>query len=126
MKKSVADKWVEALLSGKFKQTTGSLKKTKGKSSGHCCLGVLCAISNLGKWNRQGNTEERTFLGASEFLPREVEEWAGMTSDNGNCSISIEQDDDDFVTYDNLVEMNDDGRTFKEIAEVIKKNYKKL
>lgn len=34
-------KWVEALRSGKYKQTTGLLKDAEG----YCCLGVLASIN---------------------------------------------------------------------------------
>ena len=39
-------KWVEALRSGDFPQTTSTL----ADSDGYCCLGVACDISGLGRW----------------------------------------------------------------------------
>lgn len=38
--KKEAQKWADALRSGKFKQTTGCLQD----SNGYCCLGVACEI----------------------------------------------------------------------------------
>lgn len=40
MKKDVRDRWVEALRSGRYRQTTRHLKD----ETGHCCLGVLCEV----------------------------------------------------------------------------------
>lgn len=40
MDKKLAKKWVKALRSGKYKQTTDNLQD----ETGHCCLGVLCEI----------------------------------------------------------------------------------
>lgn len=42
----VKKKWLEALRSGEYQQTKGHLKDAEG----HCCLGVLCEITNLGTW----------------------------------------------------------------------------
>ena len=36
-----------ALRSGKYRQTRGRLRDSKG----FCCLGVACEISGVGKWN---------------------------------------------------------------------------
>lgn len=39
--------WVEALRSGKFKQTHGRLRWANNGGSGYCCLGVLCKLTGL-------------------------------------------------------------------------------
>lgn len=44
MKKEIADLWVAALRSGKYKQGRTTLKN---RDSEFCCLGVLCDISGL-------------------------------------------------------------------------------
>ena len=46
MNKEIKQKWIEALRSGKYKQTRGKLK---GRNGAFCCLGVLCDIQG-GKW----------------------------------------------------------------------------
>jgi hypothetical protein len=38
-------KWVEALRSGKYKQTTGKLHKQKTMQ--YCCLGVACRVAKI-------------------------------------------------------------------------------
>lgn len=59
MKKEIADKWIEALKSGKYKQHTNSLRV----KDMYCCLGVLCDISNVSKWtNRDFIFNNREFL----------------------------------------------------------------
>ena len=45
MKKSIADKWVEALRSGKYKQGEGFLHSESNNT--YCCLGVLCEIEGI-------------------------------------------------------------------------------
>jgi hypothetical protein len=41
MDKKLKSKWVKALLSGEFEQTTGCLRDSKG----YCCLGVLHKVA---------------------------------------------------------------------------------
>ena len=40
MDQAVKARWVEALRSGRYRQTDGTLKDERG----HCCLGVLCEV----------------------------------------------------------------------------------
>lgn len=117
MKYNVMKKWVKALRSGKYKQTQGALKH----SDSYCCLGVLCEISNLGEF------EGPTYVTPTDenyvSLPRPVMEYAGMEKTAGGessfrCEVSHRPK--------NLLQMNDSGKTFKEIADTIEKNYKKL
>ena len=49
MDQELKAKWVAALRSGKYQQTTGMLRESE--SNGFCCLGVLLDISGTGKWN---------------------------------------------------------------------------
>lgn len=45
--------WVEALRSGKYRQTNGVLKTGNEHNCRHCCLGVLCDIATtngVGEW----------------------------------------------------------------------------
>lgn len=50
MNKSLIRRWVAALESGRYKQGQERLR-TEG--NGYCCLGVLCTISELGKWKKE-------------------------------------------------------------------------
>lgn len=104
MKKSVADKWINALRSGEYRQGFGLLHNTNNNT--YCCLGVLCAIGE-----------------AKPYSTSEVVEH-GFNLKNGHgyiASLDI-----------SLTHLNDfivDGLekfTFDEIADIIQINYKEL
>lgn len=59
MVKSIRDKWIKALKSGKYKQGKERLyiPKTKHNKRAYCCLGVLCEVLNL-----KYNTPPESFL----------------------------------------------------------------
>jgi hypothetical protein len=44
MKKEIRDKWLAALRSGEYEQTTGILRNT---TPAYCCLGVLCEVAGV-------------------------------------------------------------------------------
>lgn len=124
MKKKIADKWIKALKSGKFKQCTGALQKVNG----HCCLGVLTEIcineEGLNVFGSDGLTvdvyysdsyNEGSLLLSGCLLAPNVQKWAGMKTLNGV-----------FKNGDSLAGLNDKGKSFKQIANVIKKNWRKL
>lgn len=113
MKYSVMKKWVKALRSGKYKQTTGQLRDYARYDEGktYCCLGVLCSITKSKGW--VGET----------VLPKHVVKKVGMKLDRGNGEINDEG------WYDKgkcLSQLNDNGMSFKQIANVIEKVYKRL
>lgn len=111
MKKHVMQKWVKALRSGKFKQTKDLLQR---QSNSYCCLGVLCKIAPKSinvELDDKGKLE-----GDSLSDQESVKAWSGLKSVNGKISI-----------HDScLAELNDCGYSFKKIADVIEKNWKKL
>lgn len=117
MNADVKARWVNALRSGEYQQTQGSLRRLlpdEGSPPGFCCLGVLCDLAeqeglvtsapiNDGFVLAYGATRFKE----SAFLPTAVMEWAGLL-------------DDSPATYDTtLVSLNDGGSTFEEIAQVI-------
>lgn len=53
MDPEIKAKWVEALRSGEYEQTTEILHSKKG----FCCLGVLLDISKKGRWNPNDSGE---------------------------------------------------------------------
>lgn len=113
MRKDIAEKWIAALESGEYKQTTGKLRDEKG----FCCLGVLCNLHaqehpKIAKKQKQIHK----YLSYSATLPDAVMKWAGIKSDNGNIN-------DGAIC---LAEINDSGSSFKHIAKLIKKNIDKL
>lgn len=44
------ENWIKALRSGNYKNGKYKLKTTIKESTNFCCLGVLCDISKLGRW----------------------------------------------------------------------------
>ena len=114
MKKEIADRWIEALESGEYKQTTGALQNNKG----FCCLGVLCDLAV-----KDGHVTKRIHpSGAVEYdqscsiLPESVMIWAGMSDTNGKLLNG---------TY--LTQLNDErGYSFKDIADEIREEWETL
>lgn len=104
MKASLKLLWIDALLSGAYRQGTGYLRQnaiSDGEPE-HCCLGVLCDVSGVGEWDDQvfkyaGDESE-------SILPRSLAKDLGLT---------MEQ-------QDILWKMNDRDRApFEDIAQWI-------
>lgn len=114
MKYSVMKKWVKALRSGKYSQTTDALKY----DTGYCCLGVLCAISGLDKFKRATGGRLYTYGGKYGLLPKKVLNFSGMKTDNGQYSNN--------TGTSCLVDKNDAGLSFKQIANIIERQWRKL
>ena len=136
MKKSIANKWVKALRSGKYTQTKNNLCNAVG----HCCLGVLCELYiNDTKDNIKSNSGR--FDSEDELLPPCVMKWAGMVYDeertgyaNKNSGTFLIEDKQvclaswndgqsrPFRNKDNSVVKG----TFENIANVIEEHYKNI
>lgn len=123
MNPQIKERWIAALRSGKYEQGWGALNE-RGK---FCCLGVLCDLyvkETEGVDWRDANSEllvpevdgKRYLLNAGSFLPPAVQEWAGLK--HGNDVVFWNADEE---RHDGLVDMNDNGSNFNEIAEVIDK-----
>lgn len=136
MRKEVADKWIDALRSGNYAQCKGQLRNNDPvldqEPCGFCCLGVLCdlyaAEHPLSDW-----TDNGLFQGEEFHLPVAVREWAGMRSDNGALPRYVEVMRErhgygqvKWADGDNLVDLNDNGCSFTEIADVITSNVEVL
>lgn len=106
--------WLEALESGEYKQGVGLLS-FEGE---YCCLGVLCEVAmknGLGLEVETHANNEKWYDGEAGVLPEIAKEWIGMKSNSGNYGKDKE------LTAD-----NDNGKTFKQIARIIRKNKKSL
>lgn len=88
--KALRKKWVAALRSRKFKQTTGTLRNCCNE---YCCLGVLCAVAGLPK---------RAYLGGGYLRAKQRAEFGLGVNDQTD-----------------LADMNDRFCSFDEIAAVI-------
>ncbi len=107
MKKDIKRRWINALLSGEYPQTQGHLKDKVG----YCCLGVLCDLY-LKEKGGQWESEKYTFHIGTDYalLPAKVVEWSGVDSKSP------------YADNASLIGENDDGKTFEQIAELIKKH----
>lgn len=117
MKKSVKKKWVAALNSGKYKQTTGALKN----DNGFCCLGVLCDVYRKEKKKKLWETtDDGTCLMFSNggTLPYKVQEWSGIKVRNPKTSVKKGGNRQTLADLNDIYKFN-----FKEIAKVIKRDF---
>ena len=137
MNKTIAMKWVKALRSGKYKQGKEVLCRITNKGKKHCCLGVLTemyqaeqkakkkkvlptkistpSVNDGAAVVRYGKGER-----AAEQLPVAVKRWANMKSRFGDFYIQHGG------YFKSLSHMNDDGHSFKKIANFIEKNWENL
>lgn len=117
MHKHITDRWVAALRSGEYEQTTERLCD----SSGYCCLGVLCVLAKADgvELPLAFRDHER-----DQTLDETIMRWSDMLTLTGAPA------GDNFliggVAYLSLASANDQGATFNEIADVIEKRWKDL
>lgn len=96
MDKQLRDKWCLGLRSGEFEQGSGYLYLEDGNH--YCCLGVLARQKGLSNDQLNGCAVMRKKIGG----------WIG--------------DDRDGSKQATLEKMNDEGKSFSEIADWIEKN----
>ena len=122
MKEEIAQRWIQALRSGEYKQGKSFLRLGEE----YCCLGVLCSLAfeedpSLGKWelvpDSSIHTASTTFDHTNIDLPVSVRRWAGLKERRGQ----FPKEEDPSLTA-----RNDRGDTFEEIAQVIEENWSKL
>ena len=102
MNREVKKRWVAALRSGEYEQTAGKLRDEVG----FCCLGVLYDIEADDWWENVGGP---CWLTHKDGMGARLPEWL---SDQVGISI----DDQSY-----LAGMNDNGKTFKQIAAYIER-----
>ena len=124
MNKHIAERWVQALRSGQYKQGQGELRPDQDS---YCCLGVLCDLYRVeqgrGEW-RADCTQRSAFQVPGEdfievetaVLPLAIANWAGIQDVAGEIS----------GTSDSLAGLNDEGATFPELANLIEKKWEVL
>ncbi len=125
MKKEIAEKWVADL-----RTNPPQCKSVLYNGRGYCCLGRLCVILGVEFKNqyeinvsyplyqylpyRDGN-RINTDYSADAVLPEEIQDLAGMHSANG------------FMHSGNaLSDLNDSGKSFSQIADIIEENWEVL
>lgn len=134
MNEQLKNKWVSALRSGEYDQTSGYLKVRRGDGSlAYCCLGVLCELMELPhEEDMEGSglmrfLDEETGLTSTGVLPGRVGEDLGLMGDDaprvtemGKLSKSPLARFDDPQGF--LVHQNDEGVSFPKIADWIEEN----
>jgi hypothetical protein len=114
MKPEIKQKWCEALRSGDYTQTDCYLRDRDG----FCCLGVLCELHRREVRGEWVNGEDcASYFDAETSLPKTVIDWAGLTSSNPEIAALSDEDDE----AETLANLNDEGNTFPQIADVIEK-----
>ena len=116
-----AQKWVEALESGKYSRGTGYLCCISRGKRRYCCLGVACDL-----YLKEHPDKLKAVIGERVVrynndimsLPEIVMKWLGINDNTGGflmdgkgCS---------------LASINDDGKSFKEIAKIIRSRPERL
>ena len=135
MNPEIKQKWVDALLSGKYEQ--GS-EKLRG-ANGYCCLGVLCDLYSQEhdtQWefrSHDENSDETNpepmdywyFDGEGEFLPKSVMNWAGFSLHSPQVRVDVTENDDkdDWSYKDYIANLNDTGYTFEALSKLIKEQF---
>ena len=113
-----ARKWVDALRSGEYSQTTGRLRRNVANRYCYCCLGVACELyrQETGEafWDRGEyftNTDLAYHDASSTRLVEPVQEWLGLRTHTGLF--------EGREGRDHLANLNDRGTSFEEIAALI-------
>lgn len=109
--RALKKQWINALLSGKYKQGRGNLYNNIYKE--HCCIGVLGEVCGITKteMNKKGLFDDQWFSNFDRIKSKIPKELIGsnVKSKRGNPIVG------------KLVRMNDGGKSFEEIANYIQK-----
>lgn len=110
----IAHRWANALRSGDYVKGTGALRTPANE---FCCLGVLCNLHAQAHPDIAARqTDPEYYMGRSAVLPDPVRDWAGMKTDNGKISCST----------GSLAYLNDNGKTFEQLANIIERKWSLL
>ena len=126
MDEQIKQRWLEALRSGEYQQTKGTLHDTKG----FCCLGVLCDVLKndplfRGEWVYNGGK-------VAQFVEEGGESSMALPSEVFMQRMGIDRNDpytqeprvftDGDIGKHRLATLNDEGYTFAEIADIIERD----
>jgi hypothetical protein len=104
-------KWVEALRSGEYEQGQGKLRKVENGRTYHCCLGVLCEVAEIP--HIKMHMDEGVAIHGYVFRGVTSRSTATLPYNFVNQHFSSENDPW------KLIELNDAGKSFEEIADYI-------
>ena len=107
MKKELKDKWLQALRSGEYRQTTELLRDVDfADVPGFCCLGVLGDVCGLAVWHESGALVLEDEVYDTEYDAKAL------------ALLGLDED-----TQNDLINLNDTQRAdFNEIANWIEAN----
>lgn len=112
---STIERWITALLSGDYKQGKNFLNYVPENSNEHrfCCLGVLCELEGVEKFEELSSNSyhEATIYYAWDEEENGIFESEGEPPDWWLSQFGISP----WLTQ-KLIQMNDDGVPFREIA----------
>jgi len=120
MNQELKQKWIEALRSGKYIQGQGALRSVDEDE--YCCLGVLCEYLPNVRWEN-GDDSNYTAVLFNELgdVTRSTLFLPGTLNVDLGLNILIREDGDSYTIYSMLMYMNDEGKTFNEIADYIER-----
>jgi hypothetical protein len=104
MNKRIKNLWIKALRSGKFQQAKDRLRVKTEDGYAYCCLGVLEQV----RCEMEGKRFPTHFT-RGQVLTTATMKWAGLDDDNPN------------LPDEAAASMNDEGKSFKYIANRIEK-----
>ena len=115
MKSEIKKQWVEALRSGRYWQGNTLLRHRRH----FCCLGVLCDLAVKARLDVTVEKHGDEFLYDGEVfeLPMSVSQWAGLDDQSPDIG-AFDLDSGQYKTT-SLARINDNGATFKQIADLI-------
>ena len=105
-----AQKWVDALRSGKYKQGSDALVK----GNEYCCLGVACAVAIKNGLTVKVEDSGEMFDGEWAYLPKSVQQWLHIKDSHGTFN------------GNSLANLNDLGADFAAIAQCIEEHAEEL
>ena len=123
MNNEIKANWTAALRSGEFAQGRFYLSAKDPDIEGrqYCCLGVLCELAVregiVGKRETSHHGVMKYGENSDVYLPQEVAEWAGL--DSGDPIVRYQVTPDSDLADAHLSDLNDCGRLFPEIADLI-------
>lgn len=123
MNQTIKERWISALLSGEYLQ--GHDKLHNVQTDEFCCLGVLCDLYIQDhpdvQWEHDYESDCYVIFGETGVLPSDVVTWAGLSDVDPN--VKVPDDNDTGFYMSSLTEMNDNGRSFDQIAQLIGEHF---
>ena len=130
-------KWLEALESGRYKQAMGALyRPDTDYAPGFCCLGVLqhCTMDGMVETGKFGDDTMYKALPSVAYAHRhgwKLKSWIVYESDSYKTQRVPKRDRENCFkqlaigadpTLEELIDMNDTGESFNDIAAYIREN----